>query len=178
MSLSPTIEDMRRMMGSTSMSPEELGNIKQIKPKTFYSWEHFHTLVGEIKKQVKVTPDIIVSIGKGGSIPGVILAEMYSINNLNIGLKSYNKQDRGKIVEYQPLPCNDSLRDMNLLVVDDIADTGSTFTYTLNRLKGMFCDKVHTASVFYKSCSKFKPDYIGTEVDAYTWIVQPWEPFV
>jgi hypoxanthine phosphoribosyltransferase len=168
-------EDMYRVMGPTSMSPDELGRIKKEKPKTFYSWEHFHVLVNEIKKQVKTAPDIIVSVGKGGAIPGVILAESYGVNNLNIGLKSYDKQDRGKIHEYQSLPDNESLKDMNILLVDDIADSGSTFTYTLNRLKGHFCDKVQTASVFYKPCSKFKPHYIGLEVDADTWIVQPWE---
>jgi len=168
-------EDMYRIMGPTSMSPDELGKVKKQNPKAYYSWEHFHVLVNEIKKQVETIPDIIVSIGKGGSIPGVILAERYGVNNLNIGLKSYDKQDRGKIEEYQSLPYNESLKDMNILLVDDIADSGSTFTYTLNKLKGYFCDKVQTASVFYKPCSKFKPDYIGLEVDADTWIVQPWE---
>ena len=45
--------------------------------KQYYSWEHFHSLVNEVKKQIKVTPNIVVSIGKGGSIPGVILAEAF-----------------------------------------------------------------------------------------------------
>ena len=161
--------------GPTSMSPDEIGKVKKENSKAYYSWEHFHVLVGEIKKQVKITPDIIVSIGKGGSIPGVILAEHYGINNLNLGLKSYSKQNRGTILEYQSLPLNDTLRDMRILLVDDIADSGETFVYSVNKLRGSFCDNVQTSSVFYKPCSKYKPDYIGLEVEADTWIVQPWE---
>ena len=164
-------------MGPTSMSPDELGKIKkQIPKKAFYSWDHFHQLVGEIKKKVDKTPNIIVSIGKGGSIPGVILAEMFECNNLNLGLKSYKGQNRGDIHEYQGIKCFDGLRDANILIVDDIADSGETFKYAVNRFIGNGCERVQTASVFYKPCSKFKPDYYAEVVDETTWIVQPWEP--
>jgi hypoxanthine phosphoribosyltransferase len=97
--------------------------------KQYYSWDHFHTLVGEVKKKIEVTPNIIVSIGKGGSIPGVILAEEFECNNLNLGLKSYKGKERGKIHEYQGIKCFDGLRDANILIVDDIADSGETLQY-------------------------------------------------
>lgn len=144
--------------------------------KQHYSWDHFHTLVGEIKRKVQTTPNIIVSIGKGGSIPGVILAEMFECNNLNLGLKSYKGKERGDIHEYQSIKCFDGLRDANILIVDDIADSGETLKYAVSKFRGNGCEKIQTASVFYKPCSKFKPDYFAEEVDETTWIVQPWEP--
>lgn len=170
-------EDMYHIMGPTSMAPDELGEKKQsIRPKKqHYSWEHFHTLIGKVKKQIKTTPNIIVSIGKGGSIPGVVLAEMFECNNLNLGLKSYKGQQRGSIHEYQSIKCFDGLRDANILIVDDIADSGETMNYALNKFKGNGCEKVQTASIFYKPCSKFKPDYFAEEVEETIWIVQPWE---
>ena len=143
--------------------------------KNTYSWEHFHTLVGEIKKKISPKPNVIVSIGKGGSIPGVILAEMFECNNLNLGLKSYKGQVRDKIHEYQDLRCYEALQDANVLIVDDIADSGETLKYAVNKLKGNGCEQVKTASVFYKPCSNFKPDYFAEEVSENTWIVQPWE---
>jgi hypoxanthine phosphoribosyltransferase len=146
-----------------------------MKLKTKYSWDTFHTYVLNIKEQIITRPDIVVSIGKGGSIPGVILAEVYGVNNLNFGLKSYDKQDRGKIFEYQSLSHFDLLRDMNILLVDDIADSGATFIYSVKKLKQNYCDAVQTAAVFYKPCSTFRPDYFGVEVDSEAWIVQPWE---
>lgn len=144
--------------------------------KAFYSWEHFHTLVNEVKKKIEVTPNIIVSIGKGGSIPGVILAEMFECTNLNLGLRSYKGETRGDIHEYQGIKCYEGLRDANILIVDDIADSGETLQYAWRKFIGNGCERVQTASVFYKPCSKFKPDYYAEEVDEKTWIVQPWEP--
>lgn len=160
-------------MGPTSIAPDENFNLKP--KKQYYSWELFHTLVNEIKKRIKSKPNIIVSIGKGGSIPGVILAEMLECNNINLGLKSYKGQSRGSIHEYQPILCFDSLRDLNILIVDDIADSGETLKYAVNKFIKNGCEKVQTASVFYKPCSKFKPDVYAEEVDESVWIVQPWE---
>lgn len=165
-------EDMYKIMGPSSVAPDEL---QYLPKKKYYSWEHFHTLVGEVKKKIQITPNIIVSIGKGGSIPGVILAEMFECNNLNLGLRSYKGQSRGDIHEYQSIKCFDGLRDANILIVDDIADSGETFQYAWRKFIGNGCERVQTASVFYKPCSKFKPDYFAEEVEERTWIVQPWE---
>jgi len=151
--------------------------VKQIlnMKKQHYTWDHFHTLVNKIKKQVRPTPSVIVSIGKGGSIPGVILAEMLECNNLNLGLKSYKGKERGQIHEYQSIKCFESLKDANILIVDDIADSGETMKYAVGKFISNGCEKIQTASVFYKPCSKFKPNYYAEEVEEATWIVQPWE---
>lgn len=161
-------------MGPTSIAPDETSFLKP--KKQHYSWDHFHSLVGEIKNKIQISPNIIVSIGKGGSIPGVILAEMFECNNLNFGLKSYKGKERGEIHEYQSIKCFDGLKDVNILIVDDIADSGETFKYAVSKFIGNGCERVQTASVFYKPCSKFKPDYFAEEVEESTWIVQPWEP--
>lgn len=160
-------------MGPTSVSPDEISLLPP--KKQYYSWEHFHTLVREVKKKIKVTPNIIISIGKGGSIPGVILAEEFECTNLNLGLRSYKGKTRGEIHEYQSIKCFDGLRDANILIVDDIADSGETFEYARRKFTGNGCERVQTASVFYKPCSKFKPDYYAEEVEEDTWIIQPWE---
>lgn len=143
--------------------------------KAIYTWEKFHALVQELSKKISTTPNIIVSIGKGGSIPGVILAEIFDCNNLNLGLKSYKGQNRGKVHEYQSIKCFDGIRDTNILIVDDMADSGETFKYAVNKFKGNGCENVQTASVFYKPCSTFKPDYFAEVVEEGVWIVQPWE---
>jgi len=143
--------------------------------KQHYTWDHFHTLVEKVKEQVRPTPNIIVSIGKGGSIPGVILAEAFECTNLNLGLRSYKGKTQGTIHEYQSLNSFEVLRDADVLIIDDIADSGETLEYAVNKFKGNGCERIQTASVFYKPCSKFKPDCFAEEVEETTWIVQPWE---
>lgn len=166
-------------MGPTSISPDEISSTKTdgAPSKIRFIWDTYHLYVHELKKQIKPTPEIIVSIGKGGSIPGVILAELYGVNNLNLGLSSYEKQNRNKIHEYQSIDSKhfDTLRDMNVLIVDDIADSGATMKYAVDKFKQNYCTKVTTATVFYKDCSVFKPDFYSEQIDKAVWIVQPWE---
>ena len=164
-------------MGPTSVSPDELGLIKASNEpkKKLYPWDSYHSLVDLLKFKIERKPDVIVSIGKGGSIPGVILAEYFDVNNLNLGLKSYNNFNQSKMLEYQPIPCYQSLWGSNILLVDDLADTGETFKYALNKFRQYGVEEVKTASVFKKTQSKFVPDYFVEEVLSDVWIVQPWE---
>jgi hypoxanthine phosphoribosyltransferase len=166
------------------MSPEELGiiNKNQTIPqidsepkKNYYYWEKYHGLVKKLISNIDWTPNVIVSIGKGGSIPGVILAERYGVSNLNFGIKSYNSYNQSKIIEYQTIPSYEALRGAHVLLVDDLADTGETFKYALHRFKQHNVEYVKTAAVFKKSESKFVPDFYAEEVPSDVWIVQPWE---
>lgn len=143
--------------------------------KEVYSWEFYHHLVLELKKQITPAPNFIIGIGKGGLMPGIILAEQFECTLVNFGLRSYSGTFRDNIQEYQTLQHFEVLRDSNILIVDDIADTGSTFEYAVKKVKDNFCERITTASVFYKPKSIFKPDFIAREVPNDTWIVQPWE---
>jgi hypoxanthine phosphoribosyltransferase len=144
--------------------------------KKYYYWETYDGLVKNLKNKIEVTPNIIIAIGKGGLIPGVILAEHYDITCLNLGLRSYDKYNQTKIQEYQSLDDHYKiLQDANILIVDDIADTGETFKYTIKKLKTSMCERVQTASVFKKTHSSFIPDYYAEEINSNFWIVQPWE---
>jgi len=143
--------------------------------KHFFYWEKYYSLVKQLKDKINKKPNIIVSIGKGGSVPGVILAEHFDVNNLNLGVKSYNNFNQSKMIEYQSLPSYESLRGAYVLLVDDLADTGTTFNYALNKFKEHKVDYVETAAVFKKTGSKFTPDYFVQEIPSDVWIVQPWE---
>lgn len=167
-------------MGPTSMSPCELGELKPNNPipkKAYYYWEKYHSLVLELRRKIESKPDVIVSIGKGGSMAGVILAEIYGVDNLNFGVKSYHSFNQHKMIEYQPLPSYEALRCKHVLVVDDLADTGETLRYVCGKLLQNKVDQFKTATVFKKEGSEFIPDYFTEEVPSDVWIVQPWEPF-
>ena len=143
--------------------------------KAIYSWQYYHTLVNELIRQIKPTPNIVVGIGKGGLIPGVILAEKYECTLLNLGLRSYDGYTNGTMTEYQSLGSFDALKEANVLIVDDIADTGNTFKYATDLFAKQQCESVQTAAVFYKSKSSFKPTYYAHNAPNDVWIVQPWE---
>jgi len=68
---------------------------------------------------------------------------------------------------------------LNLLVVDDIVDTGKTFEDLGDELLNI-ADRCPTfnykfLSIHYKPRSIFKPDIFFQEVNNSTWVVYPWE---
>jgi hypoxanthine phosphoribosyltransferase len=166
-------EDMYKVMGPTSMAPDEIGETKPV--RSFYGWTNYRNRVNRLKELIDPKPDVIVSIGKGGSIPGVILAEYFKVDNYNLGLKSYNNFNQTKMIEYQPLPSYEGYRGKKVLLVDDLADSGETFKYALYKFKENKVENVKTASVFKKVHSKFTPDYFVDEIESNVWVVHPWE---
>jgi len=46
-----------------------------------------------------------------------------------------------------------------VLIVDDVVDTGDTFTVTMDYVKGKNPSEVKSAVLHYKTCSTFVPDY-------------------
>ena len=66
----------------------------------------------------------------------------------------------------------------NILVVDDINDSGKTLDYVFNQcyINDVICPK--SAVLLSKQSSKFKPTFIGEVINKEKddeWIVFPWE---
>ncbi len=60
-----------------------------------------------------------------------------------------------------------------VLLFDDVADTGQSFKFTQKHLLKSQVRSITTASLFYKPHSVFKPDYYGFTTSA--WIIFPYE---
>jgi len=139
-----------------------------------YSWEDIHALVLKLSEKVS-KPDVIFSLGKGGTIPGVILAEMYGCDNHNIGLKSYYDRIGGEVEEYQNIKNIKKFKDANILIVDDIADSGKTLQYVFLCLNSKDITNYNSATIFYKPRSIVRPDAYSIELANDDWVVFPWE---
>ena len=57
----------------------------------------------------------------------------------------------------------------NILIVDDISDTGRT----LKQFK--FEENIYTATLHWKQSSEYQPDYFWEIAYENEWIVYPWE---
>ena len=138
------------------------------------------TLSQKIKK-IKQAPlkdheDCIVAIAKGGLVPARILAKYLNINKIfSFGASSYEGTEKGNIQIYQKLPrisCN------NIFIVDDISDTGDTFSAIDDHMKkysSYMFQRYFTASVFVKEDTKRCPDFYVETVPKDTWVVFPFE---
>ena len=136
---------------------------------TFFSFEEIF-LINQNIIESKWEPDIILSVNRGGCVPGVYLSHYKSVAHKVLDFKGI---DNTTIDLYKSVLDDNK----NILVVDDINDTGETFNYINKNFGGE--DRVRTAAIIHNAPSKFeKLNYYcyGIDKDVLPcWIVFPWE---
>ena len=116
------------------------------------NWKEFDELISKLANKVKeFNFEYIFGIPKGGLIPAVVLCHI-----LNKKL----------LVEFGGL--YDDLLNHEVLIVDDICDSGKTMRKYSTLAK-------YTATLHYVKSSIFTPDFWVAEKDKDSWIVYPWE---
>ena len=121
--------------------------------------------------------DAILSLGRGGLVPGVILSNLLDCKVFNFGLKSYKEKLAGDIVVTQPpgIKFNSDYRNKKILVVDDLSDKGSTLLYVKEYLDTHEFKYYRFATLYIKKSTKFTPTYYVREFDDTIWLDFPWE---
>jgi len=136
-------------------------------------WLLTHRLVKKIRNE-NFNPDILIGISRGGLVVTRILSDMMDNSNvaiIGVGFyKGINETDKEPIIT-QDLTID--LTKKQVLLIDDVSDTGKSFDYTLNYLKSKNLQKIKTVALHYKPHSIFKPDIFVNETSK--WIVYPWE---
>ncbi|OGG79232.1 hypothetical protein A3A39_01330 [Candidatus Kaiserbacteria bacterium RIFCSPLOWO2_01_FULL_54_13] len=141
------------------------------------SWYQIQKLARQLASQIRTRrfrPDCIIGITVSGLIPLVLLAGEFKTKDVAaISARPYSKRRQGKL-KITALP-KINLRGKKVLLVDEIADRGTT----LRHISGIFKRKygagtVKTAAlVVNKKNCVFIPDFHVLEVDQ--WIVFPWD---
>lgn len=118
--------------------------------KVYLTWNDINNLINKLANEVSqspVPPNYITGLPRGGLIPAVMLSHKLNIPFVNVSM-------------IRALP------RVDVLVVDDIADSGET----LEQYK-----MYQTAVLHYKMQSEHIPTYYVEETPNEAWIVYPWE---
>ncbi len=141
------------------------------------SWEEAYRLARILAHKIKSSgfqPDIIVGIARGGLVPARAICDFLLQKNLvsmkveHWGIAS--TLGKAKIKVYIPI----DISGKKVLIVDDVADTGDTFSETMDYVKSLAPEEVRTAVLQYKTCSTFAPDYWAEKLEGWKWIIYPW----
>ena len=137
-----------------------------------YTYNDFQN---DLKKLNINKPDSIVAIARGGLTLAHHLAEIFNIREVfTINAISYDKTSKKEKIDIFNIPNLHGFK--NILIVDDISDSGDTFIEVLKILKEKYPDlNFKTLSIFYKPSSKFKPDFYFRETKE--WIKFFWERY-
>ena len=141
------------------------------------TWDNLNQLAFDISKQILANGqkiDRIITLAKGGWPMTRSLVDFLEIQEVaSIGVKFYGgiNQRLDKPEIYQDLPV--SIIGENILLFDDVADTGESLLFVKDYLHSLGVEGITTATLFYKPHAKIKPDYFGAETSA--WIIFPYD---
>jgi len=141
------------------------------------SWDKIYEMIVDLALVIRASgfkPDLIVGVSRGGWAPGRILSDLLeNPHTANIKIEFYvgiEKTGRKPVVTQ---PITEDISKKNVLVVDDVADTGESLKLALDHVLEKGAGKIMTATVYYKPHSKFKPDFFADTTS--NWIIFPWE---
>ncbi len=125
-------------------------------------------------KQSNFHPDIIIGLSRGGLVPARMFCDLLHVKNcftIKVDHWGLTATKDGKAKLTQEL--NVDLTNKNVLIVDDITDTGQSMMLAKEHIKEKNPAKVQTATLIHLDNSKFLPDFFGAE-KPWAWIVFPW----
>ena len=141
-------------------------------------WSNIEKDCKELAKQIN-SCDVILSIGRGGLVPGVIISHFLNCGIVNFGLKSYKDKEAGNIeVTQSPgIKFNALFREKKVVVIDDLSDKGSTLQFIKKYLEDNNFNFYRFATLYIKKSTRFVPTYYVKEFDDNIWLDFPWESF-
>lgn len=146
--------------------------------KKYYTWTDIEKLCNVIVGSMgEWRPDYIVGITRGGNIPATMISH---IMDVRCEALKVSFRDDNSMLESNAWMAEDAERGKNILIVDDINDTGRTFNW-IKEDWSLFGhgDNVRFAVLTENLSSEFTAvSYCGETVDKSVdnvWLVYPWE---
>lgn len=126
------------------------------------TWNEINELIDDLSKHIKpLNKKYITGPQRGGLVPAVMLSHRCNLEFVNL---------TSILDESLDIPLNE------LIIVDDICDSGETFE-SLNRAFQYFetTPPITFISLFRRKGSEFKPHYYANVENSTDWILFPWE---
>ena len=141
------------------------------------SWQDIEELSYKIAEQIiekNIKIDIIIAILRGGWIPARILADLLGIENIGVlGIKFYKSIETRKEQPIITYPLILDISNKNVLLVDDVADTGKSLSLAIEMTRLYGPKNIYTATLYVKPTTILVPDFYAETTSA--WIIFPWE---
>lgn len=146
------------------------------------TWEEIVDWCLKLRSSIvgKYNPDAIIGLSRGGLVPARLLSDylwikdLFSVKTEHWGITA-SKDGEAKITADSSLP----VRGKNVLIVDDITDTGSSMKLAVDTIKKFEPASIKTSTMLHIEHSAFVPDYYASSVSAkeWKWFIFPWNVY-
>ena len=155
--------------------------------KLIIDWKEYNLIVEKLAIQIHESgfkPNLLIGIARGGLPITDVLSRVFKLKCAYLAVESYSgegtEDQQGDLVFSREM--SSTVQDMkgNILLCDDLSDTGITFNKSIDWLnqygpiKGKIED-IKTATLWKKKKSTFEPDFCAVKLEENPWIVQPFE---
>jgi hypothetical protein len=149
------------------------------------TWAQYDDLVEQLAVQVQRSGfqfDQILCLARGGMRIGDVLSRVFNVPLAILATSSYRSiqgTEQGALYIAQQVTSAAGPLSGNILLVDDLVDSGVTFASVCEHLLVAFplIKALKTAVLWQKASSTVKPDYVVTVLSTNPWIHQPFERY-
>ncbi|MEI8402518.1 MAG: phosphoribosyltransferase family protein [Alcaligenaceae bacterium] len=149
------------------------------------TWAQYDDLIEQLAVQVQQSGfqfDQILCLARGGMRIGDVLSRVFNVPLAILATSSYRGAkgtEQGALNIAQQVTSASGPLSGNILLVDDLVDSGVTFSSVCDHLLHTFplITAIKTAVLWQKAVSVFKPDYVVTVLETNAWIHQPFEHY-
>jgi hypoxanthine phosphoribosyltransferase len=149
------------------------------------TWAHYDDLIEQLAVQIQKSGfqfDQILCLARGGMRIGDVLSRVFNVPLAILATSSYRGTlgtEQGTLNIAQQVTSNAGPLAGNIFLVDDLVDSGVSFTSVCEHLFAAFplINGLKTAVLWQKASSTVKPDYVVTVLATNPWIHQPFEHY-
>ena len=157
--------------------------------KLIIDWKEYNQIVEKLAIQIHDSgfkPNLLIGIMRGGAPIIDVLSRVFKLKCAYLAVESYSGENiedqQGELIFSREL--SSTVQDMsgNILLCDDLSDTGVTLNKSIDWLKKYPPLKgkiklIKTAVLWKKADSTFEPDFCAQKLKDNPWIVQPFEKY-
>lgn len=146
---------------------------------TITDWEYIYGLCRDVADDVKAAdfePDVAVALARGGWFGGRCLCDFLGLDDLaSLKVEHYvGTAEKGEEAQVRYPLADGAVAGKDVLVVDDIADTGQSIETAAACVRDRDPSSVRTATLQLLQTSEHEPDFVGERLDEWAWVVYPW----
>ena len=157
--------------------------------KLVIDWKQYNLIVEKLAIQIYKSgfkPDILIGIMRGGAPIIDVLSRVFKLKCAYLAVESYSgegtENQQGELVFSREMSSTIQEMKGNILLCDDLSDTGVTLNKSIDWLKRYpplkgNIKEIKTAVLWKKKVSTFEPDFCAEKLSSNPWIVQPFEHY-